>query len=335
MNKPVWAILSTARIGESSFLPALRLAGGACRVVASRSLERAEAFAGRNGIEEAVEGYERVLDVPDVDAVYIPLPNSLHADWTIAALRAGKAVLCEKPLCGSLEETRRVLDMAAISAKPLWEAFVFPFQDQLRRVRDVIGTGYIGEAREIVSEFHVGRRPPDDIRLSSELNGGALNDLGCYPIRLAQLIFEAQPDSGIAMSTTGGAGVDVEMQGVLEYGNQRRLVFSCGFSRDSGAFTRIIGTEGEIRVTAPFSPRPDHMVEIRSGETVTVERWGTTKPNFTEALRHIHAALEGREPPRRTALQDSMATELALDILHRSAGSGRREYRLQEPGTGL
>jgi predicted dehydrogenase len=321
-----WGILGTAHIAESAFLPALHAAGGGqALAVAGRDRKRTEAFSQSQGIERALTGYQSLLDTSEIHAVYIPLPNSLHAEWTVKALEAGKAVLCEKPLCGSLEQCRQVLAAARRAEKPLWEAFVFPYHRQQRRLLELVGSRAVGRLDEIHSEFFFNLTKRENIRLSSELGGGALNDVGCYPLRFAQLIFEASPVRGTALAHWTHGGVDREARGVVDYG-VRRLVFACGMTRDSGTFTRIIGDEGEIRVSNPFHPRADDTIEIRAKGKESVERLGVAEPTFAEAIRHIHAVLREAAEPEFTALDDSWGTELALDLLHRSARSGQAEH---------
>ncbi len=184
-----WGIIGTANIARAAFLPALRAAGGIAAAVAGRDLARAQEYALAHGVERAVRGYQALIDDPDVDVLYIALPNSLHAEWTIRALQAGKPVLCEKPLCGTLADTERVLSVARQTGTLLWEAFVFPFNEYMRRIRSLIADGAIGELREIQSDFHFRVSRPDNIRMSAELQGGALRDVGCYPVRLAQEFF--------------------------------------------------------------------------------------------------------------------------------------------------
>ena len=198
------------------------------------------------------------------------MPNGLHAEWTIAALEAGKAVLCEKPLCVTPEETRRVLATADAASVPLWEAFVFPFHEQIELVHDAVAEGQIGEVREIASRFHFVLDDPNDIRLSAELGGGSLFDVGCYPIRLARLLFDAEPDLDrtLADAVWTPSGVDTELWGALTFPGDRRLVFSCGFVAAYDTFTRVFGTEGEIRMTNPFHARPGDTVTIVRGDEV-------------------------------------------------------------------
>jgi predicted dehydrogenase len=145
-GRPVrWGILGTANIARAQFLPGLRAAEGIPAAVAGREAARAEKFASDNGVQRAVTGYHRLLEDPGIDAIYIPLPNALHAEWTIRALEAGKPTLCEKPLCGLLPDTQRVLAAAERTGTPLWEAFVFPFHPQMRAVEELIAGGAIGE----------------------------------------------------------------------------------------------------------------------------------------------------------------------------------------------
>ena len=202
-----WGIVGTANIARRSFLPGLRAAGGLPAAVAGRELARAQDYAQANGIERAIEGYQNLIDDPDVDALYIPLPNGLHAEWTIQALRAGKPVLCEKPLCGTLSETKRVLGVARETGTLLWEAFVFPFHTQMKRIRGLLAGGAIGELREIQSDFHFMMSGSANIRLSRALEGGAVNDVGCYPVRLARELFGADHESAWATARWGGGGL--------------------------------------------------------------------------------------------------------------------------------
>jgi predicted dehydrogenase len=328
-----WGVLSTAHIAQAAFLPGIKVAGGRAHAVAGRDRDRTDSFARSNGIEHVLVGYERLIESPDIEAIYNPLPNSLHAEWTIKALVAGKAVLCEKPLCGSLGQTAAVLEVARRAPKPLWEAFVFPFHRQQRRLQELVTSGAIGQLREIHSEFFFKLRTRQNIRLAPDLAGGALNDVGCYPLRFAQLTFPAVPKLGTAVARWSPEGVDEEARGVLEYEGDamqgvpgaRHLVFACGMTRDSGTFTRLLGDEGEVRITNPFHARADSSIEIRTNGEVAVERLGTEEPTFAEAIRHIHAVLRQDAAPLHTALDDSLATETALDLLHRSARSGTVE----------
>jgi predicted dehydrogenase len=315
-----WGIIGTANIARAAFLPALRAAGGTASAVAGRDPDRARRFAADHGVERAVAGYQALIEDPDVDALYNPLPNALHARWTIEALRAGKPVLCEKPLCGTLADTERVLAVARQTGTLLWEAFVFPFNELMTRVRTLLADGAIGELREIQSGFHFKVGRPDNVRMSAELEGGALRDVGCYPVRLAQELFGPDYLSAWAVSEAGGTDVDVETWGTLGYPGGRRLLLSCGMRRSVDTHSRLLGTEGQISVGNLFHPGPrDRVVLHPAGGEATPFAPGPDEPAFTAALRHIGAAISGTEQPRLLALETSLPTARALHDLAASA----------------
>jgi predicted dehydrogenase len=315
--RPVrWGIMGTANIARGQFLPALRQAGGAAEAVASRDASAAERYAAANGITRGLTGYQALIDDPDVDALYIALPNSLHAEWTVAALQAGKPVLCEKPLTGSLADTERVLDVARQTGTLLWEAFVFPFHDQMARVRDSLASGVIGELREIHSDFYFRVARPDNIRLFPELQGGALNDVGCYPIRLAFELFGRTHDSAWARCVPGGHGVDLESIAVLGYGAGRSLLLSCGMNRRYDTFTRLLGSDGEIRMSNPFHPSGSDRLEVLGPKDESIVAAPRGEPSFTDCIRHIQSVLSGGAEPRQLAIDTALPTAQALHDLH-------------------
>jgi predicted dehydrogenase len=320
-GRPVsWGILGAANVARSHFLPAVRQVGSVAEAVASRDAGVARRFAAEHGIARALTGYQTLIDDPDIEAVYVALPNSLHAEWTIAALLAGKTVLCEKPLSGSLPDTRRVLDVAMRTGTLLWEAFVFPFHDQMTRVRAALASGVIGELREIHSDFHARLPGPDNIRTFPDLAGGALNDVGCYPIRLGVELFGRAHQGAWASCVPGGHGVDLESIGVLGFGDGRSLVLSCGMNRRFDAFTRLLGSDGEIRMTNPFHPSDRDRLEILGGETDTSSAAQPGERSFSAAIRHIQAVLRGAEEPRRLAVHTSLPVAQALHDLHAHLG---------------
>jgi len=320
MLEPVrWGFLGAAGIASSAFLPALAEAGGGRAViVGARDGGRALRWATEFGVERGVEGYEPVLADPQIEAVYIALPNALHAEWTIAALEAGKAVFCEKPLSGTVDETERVLAVAAVAAEPLWEAFVFPFHEQMRRVRALIADGSIGEPKEIWSRFHFVLDDPGDIRMSAALAGGATQDVGCYSIRLARLLFAREPDlAGATADAAWTTGVDEELWGTLPFGGDRRMQFSCGFRSSDDTFARVIGPAGEIRMTNPFHPGAEDTFELVSDGEV-VERAPaapTGERSFTAAIRHVHRVLRGEEEPSHLAVDEALGNAMAIEAI--------------------
>lgn len=311
-----WGIIGTANIARAVFLPGLRQAGGDAAAVAGREAGRAGQFARDNGIGRGVAGYQALIEDQDIDALYIPLPNSLHAEWTIRALEAGKPVLCEKPLCGTLSDTERVLTSARQTGTLLWEAFAFPFHAQLARLRRLIADGAIGDLMEIKSNFHFAVTRPDNIRLSRELEGGALLDVGCYPVRLAAELFGAAHESAWATASRGGQGVDVDTWGVLGYPAGRRLLLSCGFGRSYDAFTTLEGTAGQIHVTNPFHPGPGDSYVVKAGRDEPRRYPAAPEElSFTALTRHINGVLRGEEEPRLLAVDTTLPVARGLHDL--------------------
>jgi predicted dehydrogenase len=311
-----WGILGTANIARAQFLPGLREAGGTAAAVAGREAARAERYASEHGIDRAVAGYQNLIDDPAIDVLYIALPNSLHAEWTLRALAAGRPVLCEKPLCGNLGDTTRVLGAARQTGTLLWEAFVFPFHRQIAQARDLVEGGAIGELMEIKSNFHFQLSNTANIRYSRELEGGALNDVGCYPIRLAAEFFGAPHEAAWAGATWGGDGVDVDTWGVLEYPGGRRLHLSAGMGRGYDTYSSLEGTAGRIEMSNPFHPGPpDHYQVIAPrGEPASYPATAGER-SFTAAIRHINAVLAGEEEPRLLAVDTALRTAEALHDL--------------------
>lgn len=319
-----WGILGTANIARVSFLPAVREAGGDAAAVAGRDRDRTQRWAREAGIERAIVGYQHLIEDPTVDVLYVPLPNALHAEWTIRALLAGKPVLCEKPLTATVEEARQVLAVAGQTGTPLWEAFVFPFHDQMNRLRGLLADGTIGELREIQSNFHFPMaNPADDIRMSAALAGGALNDVGCYPVRLARDLLAAEHETAWA-TADWDAGVDVATCGVLGFPGGRRLLLSCGFRRADDTFSRLLGTAGQIGVTNPFHPTQQDSFEIRvpGREPASYPAAGRNRNSFTPAVRHIQAVVRGEEAPRLLAADTALGSAQALhDLIHSAAAT--------------
>ena len=311
-----WGILGTANIARAVFLPGMRHAGGIAEAVASRDPVRAEQYAAEHGIARAVAGYQALIEDPGIDAIYVPLPNSMHADWVIAALRAGKPVLSEKPLCGNLADTERVLAAARETGTLLWEAFAFPFQAQMTSVREAVGSGAIGQLREIQSSFHFMVSRPDNIRFSADLEGGALNDVGCYPIRLAFDLFGDEHQSAWADAVWGGQGVDVDSWGSLGYSGDRRLMLSCGLRRSYDTFTRLLGDAGEIRISNPFHPSGRDQLQVLAPGRDPRTTQAADVPSFAPVIRHIHAVLRGAEAPRLLAVDTALPVARALTDLH-------------------
>ncbi|MDT5028629.1 MAG: hypothetical protein QOE61_5055 [Micromonosporaceae bacterium] len=303
-----WGVIGTANIAARAFLPALRAAGGRAVAVGSRSAGRVAGWAADNGVERGGT-YQDVVDAGDIDAVYVALPNEQHAAWAAAACATGKAVLCEKPL--TLDEAGAA-DLVG-SAGPdalLWEAFVFPFHPQTALLRE-----RIDRPREIYSEFHFTVGRPDNIRLKPEHGGGALYDVGCYPVRLARLLFDAEPLAAVGAMSFGAATVDLDVAAVVDFPGERRLVLSAGMRRPMSTFTRIIGGEAEMRASNPFHPTATDSVELWA-RGAREKSWAPAPGTaFQHAIEHIHQVLAGATQPRHRAVDDAVPQARALDLI--------------------
>lgn len=314
MPEPVrWGVIGTANIAAKAFLPAMRAAGGQAVVAGSRSADRAATWAGENQVARG-GSYQDVLDAADVDAIYIALPNDQHAEWAAKACATGRAVLCEKPLTLTGDDTAALVAAAGPGAL-FWESFVFPFHPQSELLRSVIEAGDLGEPREIISDYHFRLGRTEDIRLRPEQGGGALYDVGCYPLRLARLLFGTEPTAASGRSFTGATGVDVDTAAVVDFPAERRLVLSVGLRRPASTTTRIIGSEAELRVSNPFHPRAGDTVELWAGGSVKQTWPAGDGAAFQHAVEHIHQVLRDGATPRHLATVDALPQARALDLI--------------------
>jgi D-xylose 1-dehydrogenase (NADP+, D-xylono-1,5-lactone-forming) len=240
------------------------------------------------------------------------LPNDQHVHWAARSAASGKPVLCEKPLGLDTDEVESLLGQ--VWDARLWEAFVFPFHPQTALLAELCEPGgAIGGVREIISEFHFRVTRPENIRWSVHQGGGALLDVGCYPIRLARLLFGAEPESASATAVLGESGVDAEFAAAMDFPDDRRLIFSVGMRRFPSTYTRIIGDEAELRVTNPYHPTENDTVELwRGGELA--KTWPADPVRaFQYGIMHIADVLAGAVP-RHLAATDSPGNARALDL---------------------
>ena len=253
-----WGVLSTAKIGIEKVIPATA-AAARCEVVAigSRDLGRAQAAASGLGIARAFGSYEDLLADPDVDAVYNPLPNHLHAEWTIAAARAGKHVLCEKPLATTTADAERMIQTCEAEGVLLMEAFMYRLHPTWEAVRGAVVSGRIGELRAVQSWFSYFNDDPGDIRNILEAGGGALYDIGCYSVNLSRMLFGAEPER-IQGSVTRDPvmGIDTLASGILGF-RDGVATFTCSIRAEPDQRVHIYGTRGRISLEIPFNIPPD------------------------------------------------------------------------------
>ncbi len=259
-----WGVLSTAKIGLEAVIPAIQGSEfGEVVGLASRDGDAARAAAGKLGIARSYGSYESLLEDPEIDAVYNPLPNHLHAEWSMRAADAGKHVLCEKPIALSSAEAQQMVDHCAAAGVKLQEAFMYRFHPQWLKVHELVTTGHIGEVRAIQGWFSYFSDDPDNIRHVPEWGGGGLMDIGCYPISVARWLFDAEPE-GVAGSLFihPRYGVDVGAGGLLRFENGH-ATFGCGTQSEWGQRVFIEGTRGRIEVPIPFNPPNDRPTRIR------------------------------------------------------------------------
>ena len=258
-----WGIVSTADIGVRKVIPAMRTAAR-CRVVAiaSRDQSRAEGAASELGIERAHGSYEDLLADPDVDAVYIPLPNHLHAEWTIAAARAGKHVLCEKPLATSVADAERMFEACRAGGVLLMEAFMYRLHPSWEAVRELVSSGRIGRLRAVQSWFSYFNDDPADIRNKLDTGGGALFDIGCYSVDLSRMLFDAEPVRVQGSVTRDPEmGVDVLTSGILDFPSGVSA-FTCSTRAEPDQRVHVYGTQGRISIEIPFNIPPDRPTRV-------------------------------------------------------------------------
>jgi predicted dehydrogenase len=254
-----WGVLSTAKIGVKQVLPAMQR-GQYCAIVgiASRSLDEAQAAAAELGIPRAYGAYEELLADPEIEAVYIPLPNHLHVPWSIRALEAGKHVLCEKPIGLSSQEAEQLVEAAARHPElKVMEAFMYRFHPQWQWARRLVQEGKIGELRVVQAFFSYHNVDAGNIRNRPEMGGGGLMDIGCYCISVSRWLFEAEPNRVMGwLEMDPRFGVDRLASGILDFG-RGRSTWTCSTQLAPYQRVNVLGTEGCIAIEIPFNPPAD------------------------------------------------------------------------------
>ena len=276
-----WGILSTADIGRTKVIPAIQRAHR-CDVVAiaSRDPDVASRVATELGIPGSHGSYEELLADPNVDAVYIPLPNHLHREWTIAAARAGKHVLCEKPLAMRSEDAQQMVDACADAGVVLMEAFMYRLHPSWVAARQEAESGRIGPLTTIQSWFSYYNDNPANIRNIREVGGGALYDIGSYCVNLSRMLFTSEPTSVKATVVRDPVmRVDILTSAILEFSGGRIASFTCSTRTETDQRVHIYGTQGRIEIEIPFNIPPDRETRI----TVTRGAAGPVDPP-TETL---------------------------------------------------
>jgi predicted dehydrogenase len=313
-----WGIVSTADINRKVIPGATESPKVDLVAVASRTQERADAYAAEWGIPRAYGTYEALLADPEIEAVYISLPNTMHTEWSVKAVEAGKHVLCEKPFTRHPEQVTEAWDAADRAGRLLSEAFMYRHNPQTRRVKALVDEGAIGELRLIRSTFSYGLYDADNIRLRTEVEGGALMDVGCYNVSWSRLI-AGEPERVWGEAWYGPSGTDWVFTGTMRFPNDVVASFDCGTAMTNRDEVEIVGSEGSLFLDDPFhcvSPG----IELRRGDAVDrieLER----EDSYRLELENLSDAIHGEEP-LLLGRDDAMGQARALEALHRSASTG-------------
>jgi predicted dehydrogenase len=319
-------ILGAARIAPNAVIkPARHSAEAEIAAVAARAPQRAGEYAAKHGIPRVLPGYAELLADPDIDAVYNPLPNALHGRWTLAAIEAGKHVLCEKPFTANAEEARTVAAAAAAAGLVVMEAYHYRYHPVARRMRDIVASGELGPLRHVEASFCFPLPRFSDIRYQFGMAGGALMDAGCYPVSLVRMLAGAEPDVVSAKAKLHSPDVDRAMEAQLSFpsgatGTVRGSMWSSQLLRIS---VKAVGERGALRVLNPLQPQIGHRISVRTADGRRVERL-TRRPSFEFQLDAFAGAVLRGEAPL-TPASDAVANMTVIDSIYRAAGLPLRQ----------
>ena len=311
--------MSTARINRKFLAGARESSELEVVAVASRDRDRAEAYAKENGIERAHGDYDALLADPDVDAVYISLPNSMHVEWSERALEAGKHVLCEKPMGRRTPEVEHAFDVAEREGRLLMEAFMYRHNPQTRRLTELVADGAVGRVRMIRAAFSFPEPDLRNVRLSAALDGGALMDVGCYCVSGARLI-AGEPERLTAEQEIGGDGIDVAFAGTLRFPGDVIAHFDAGLALAVRDDLEVVGEDGSLFLDDPWHCL-EPVIELRRPEGVEliaiepVNSYRLEAENMSAAIRGEAQLLLGRG--------DAVAQARTIEALYAAADGGQ------------
>jgi predicted dehydrogenase len=324
MGKVAWGVLSTARIGLTKVIPAMQQ-GRRSRIVAiaSRDMALAQKAARQLRIDKAYGSYEALLADPEIEAVYIPLPNHLHVEWSIKAMEAGKHVLCEKPIGRSVEEARRLQEAAAQYPQlKVMEAFMYRFHPQWLETKKLVTEGRIGSLRTIQTFFSYHNVDPANVRNKPDLGGGGMLDIGCYCISLSRFLFGAEPGRVLGIvEHDPELKIDRLASGILDFGGGTST-FTCSTQLSAYQRVNVFGTTGRIEIEIPFNAPPNKRCklwhqdpsELREIRLVKADQYTLQGDLFSCAV------LDDTDVP--TPLTDAVANMRAIDAIFESARTG-------------
>ena len=313
-----WGIISTAHINRLVLAGARESDRVDVLAVASRDQARAEEYAREWGIERAYGSYEAMLADPDVQAVYISLSNSLHVEWSIRSVEAGKHVLCEKPFDRRAGEVERAFDAAEAAGRLLSEAFMYRHNPQTRRLRELLEEGVVGNVRLVRSAFCFKLEQLGNVRLAANLDGGALMDVGCYCVSGSRLV-AGEPETVYGQQVVGASGVDVLFAGAMRFPGDVVAQFDAGFVSPDRDELEIVGEEGSLFLDDPWHARVP-VIEVRRGE-FREEIVLMPEDSYRLELENVSAAIAG-EADLLLGRKDAVGQAKTIAALYRSAAEG-------------
>jgi predicted dehydrogenase len=321
MAKLRWGLLSTARINRM-IIPAVRSsARSELTTVASRNIEKCRAYAKEWQIPRTHGSYEALLADPEIDVVYIGLPNSLHVEWTVRALEAGKHVLCEKPLALTPEDVDVVADAARRTGRAAAEAFMYRHHPMTQTVADVVHSGRLGRIRGYKGAFTFSLTREHDVRLDPALGGGSLWDIGCYPVSYTCFLAGEAPVQVFGWQQTSATGIDLEFAGTMQFRDGSVAQFDSGFVGPFRAEMEVIGRDATLKIVRSFRADEKSALLIVRGDDVETVPFPAETPFAGEIADMEAVALDGK--PQRIPLSESRRTAATLCALYRSAREGR------------
>jgi D-xylose 1-dehydrogenase (NADP+, D-xylono-1,5-lactone-forming) len=315
-----WGIVSTARINDKLLAGARQAAGVEVVAVGSRDRVRGEAFASEHGIGRVHGSYEGLLADPDVEAVYIPLPNSLHVPWSVRALEAGKHVLCEKPLARRAADASAAFDAADHAGRLLMEAFMWRYHPMTQEL--VRRAGEIAPLRVVRAAFGFPLGPDlSNVRWQGALEGGALMDVGCYCVSALRLLAGGEPERAAGEAVAGGDGVDARFAGVLQFPGGVLGTFDCGFDVPPRGEIEVVGEGGTLVATDPWHGLAPRLTFARPGEPPEEVPVTAANPYRLE-LEDLSSAIRDGGPPR-LGRDDAVGQARAIEALYAAADAAR------------
>jgi xylose dehydrogenase (NAD/NADP) len=322
VKKLRWGLLSTARINRAVIPPIRASVQSELRAVASRDVVKAKDYAKEWRIPHAYGSYEELLADENIDVIYNPLPNHLHAEWSIRAAEAGKHVLCEKPLALSLDEVEAMTAAAKKHNVVIAEAFMYKHHPQTLKVLELIEQEAIGELLLIKGAFTFNLDRPDDVRWVLEWGGGSIWDVGCYPISFARLVANADPVEVFGWQVTGTTGIDVVFSGQLRFASGLQAQFDCGFRAPFRTAIEIVGTNGSIELGSPFKPAGGEWIKIKHGDRVELIESPRADHLYQGEIEDMERAVLDGQPPR-ISLENSRGNVATILALLESARTGQ------------